>query len=217
MALSMDRPGVFEGRRFETFSWYVIDPSFQGYEGEVKAEWERIASPSNLSRVARITRFLSWGGTILLVALVLRFAVGLNHFVALGLGIAAAVVVNTAVALAVRWRWSNRLRSTEFEDELTSVVPIVPAIAEWATDATAWPILWELNLELVRLGEIDHKRAAWIATSGRYARAESSAQSDRVAAELEVQLADQRSRFVEVARWSGFDPTLVLLDEVQPD
>jgi len=213
MALNTERPGLFQGRRFETLSWYVIDPSYLGYESEVRKEWERIAAPSNLTRASRVVRYLSWGVPLLVSMLVLRFSLGLNYLAALGLAIAIALAINIAVSLVVRRRWMKRLGRSEMEEELTSVIPVAPAVAEWANDSTAWPIVWELNLELVRLAEIDQRRAVWLSTSSSYARAESAALTDRVVVELDQQLNDQRLKFLKVARWSGFDPSVVLVDE----
>lgn len=212
MPLSAERPGVFQGRRFESLGWYVIDPSFLGYERDVKAEWDRITSSSNLTGSTRVFRYLSWGCTLLPVALVARFAFGRNLLEALGIGIAAALVVSTIVSLVIQRRWVDRLGRTEFEDDLTSVIPIDPAIVGWSTDSTAWPILWELSLELLRLQEIDQQRLAWGATSGSHAHADYRARTDAIAEELDGQVQAQRAKFLEVARWSGFDPALVLTD-----
>jgi len=178
--LTFERPGVFNGRAFNSESWYVVDPAYAEFEQQVIAEWRARYRPTNRPGWVRPVLF-----TLLpLLTLGIAFASIIaspndTRFVfPMALVIGLAVVIIGFRLADIRWPGTAAV-----EGHIHSVVPVPAEAVEAGSDSTKWLDLWDVSVAAYRL--VQAQRAV-----------------DNLDSMLEVLHAPEERRTISIARES---------------
>jgi hypothetical protein len=145
MPLTLERDGIFRGRRDNHQAWYIVDPSLGGSVEEAERAWRAHYAPTNKPAWQRTLRgvifFVTWGVVTVAAAAGVPLIPVLSPVgqVAAVFGISIAGLVLAGFLLL----WVSPYRAVKPLGDL-SVVGIPSPIVEWADDNTPVDDLWRL-------------------------------------------------------------------------
>jgi hypothetical protein len=145
MALTLERDGIFRGRRDNQQAWYIVDPSLGGSVEEAERAWRNHYAPTNKPAWQRTLRgvifFVTWGVVTVAAAAGVPLIPVLSTVgqVAAVFGLSLAGLVLAGLMMV----WVFPYREVEPLGNL-SVVRIPSSVVEWANDDSPVDVLWNL-------------------------------------------------------------------------
>lgn len=145
MPLTIERDGVFLGRRDNHQAWYIVDPSLGGSVEEVVLAWRTHYAPTNRPAWQRALRgvifFVTWG----VVTVAAAAGVPLIPVLSTVAQVSAVVGISIAglVLAGFLLLWVLPYRAVKPLGDL-SVVGVPSPVVEWADDNTPVDDLWRL-------------------------------------------------------------------------
>jgi len=145
MPLTLERDGLFRGRRSNHEAWYIVDPRQDGAAGVTVETWRRHYLPTNRPGWQRVLRgvvfVLTWGlvtiGAAAVVPLITVLSTVGQVAAVFGLSLAGLVLAGLMMV------WVFPYREVEPLGNL-SVVRIPSSVVEWANDDSPVDVLWNL-------------------------------------------------------------------------
>lgn len=219
MPLTLERDGLFLGRRDSVTAWYIVDPAVDGGVESAIHAWRAHVAATNQSRARRIVRvavfLIVWlavvGLGVLLAFVVIPGIDPWRGFIVVGAALLGAPAAGRVMAVVFPPStvppWGN-----------PAVVPIPFEIEEWADDERPVDQLWRLVRAWRQLDEVtillDLVDESWWEDTGQ--RRPDEAIETILEPMLREQWALRRDRLIEAAAAVGFVPPAEMLAELPP-
>ena len=211
MPLTDPRPGLFRGRAYEQWAWYVVNPTIGGDPRDVERAWQEkfaATNPAPLRVFGR--RVLPWialavvlVATTYVIVRVTPFLSGPWLYVVCAalaiLGIVGAIL--TAASLHI-WIAGPM---TSVNSMWGEVLELDPEVVDWVEESSTVAEVWRLQRAVFELRQVHDAAEIWgVDFHDELVPTPSWAIEDVISPVLEQQLIEKSSLVEEAARSVGF-------------